>query len=99
MLRKSESNGIGTSFRGVTINATANQLTEIVGECSELKSGDGKTTLQWILENEDNQVITIYDWKMYREVGLDEEIEWNIGGHNKQSTEKAKEEILNLLNK
>jgi hypothetical protein len=32
-------------------------------------------------------------------VGIDEEIEWNIGGHNKQSTEKAKKEILNLLNK
>jgi hypothetical protein len=51
------------------------------------------------LENEDEEIITIYDWKMYREVELDEEIEWNIGGHNKQSTEKAKEEILNLLNK
>jgi hypothetical protein len=51
------------------------------------------------LENEDEEIITIYDWKMYREVGIDEEIEWNIGGHNKQSTEKAKEEILNLLNK
>jgi hypothetical protein len=51
------------------------------------------------LENEDEEIITIYDWKMYREVGLDEEIEWYIGGHNKQSTEKTKEEILNLLNK
>ena len=99
MLKKSESFGIGTTFHGITIRATANQLSEIVGEYSKLKSGDGKTILQWILENEDNQVITIYDWKMYREVGLDEEIEWNIGGHNKQSTEKAKKEILNLLNK
>jgi hypothetical protein len=99
MLKKSESFGIGTSFHGIKIRATANQLSEIVGEYSKLKSGDGKVTLQWILENEDEEIITIYDWKMYREVGLDEEIEWNIGGHNKQSTEKTKEEILNLLNK
>jgi hypothetical protein len=99
MLKKSESFGIGTSFHGITIRATANQLSEIVGEYSKLKSGDGKVVFQWILENEDEEIITIYDWKMYREVGIDEEIEWNIGGHNKQSTEKAKEEILNLLNK
>lgn len=99
MLRKSESFGIGTTFHEVTIRTTANQLLEVVGECSKIKSGDGKTTIQWILENEDNQVITIYDWKMFREVGMDEEIEWNIGGYTKESTEKAKEEILNLLNK
>jgi hypothetical protein len=99
MLKKSESFGIGTSFHGITIRATGNQLSKIVGEYSKLKSGDGKVTFQWILENEDEEIITIYDWKMYREVGIDEEIEWNIGGHNKQSTEKAKEEILNLLNK
>ena len=35
---------------------------------------------------------------MYREVGIDEEIEWNIGGYSKKSTEKAREEILKLLN-
>ena len=83
MLRKSESKAIGTSFHGITIRGSVNQLSEVIGEYSKLNSGDGKV---------------VYHWKMYREVGMDEEIEWNIGGHSKKSTEKAREEILKLLN-
>jgi hypothetical protein len=30
---------------------------------------------------------------------MDEEIEWNIGGRNKSTTEEAKEKILMLLTK
>lgn len=99
MLRKSESKAIGTSFHGITIRGSVNQLSEVIGEYSKLNSGDGKVVYQWILETEENEVVTIYDWKMYREVGMDEEIEWNVGGHSKKSTEKTREKILKLLNK
>ena len=98
MLRKSESKTIGTSFHGITIRGSVNQLSEVIGEYSKLNSGDGKVVYQWILETDEDEVVTVYDWKMYREVGMDEEIEWNIGGHSKKSTEKAREEILKLLN-
>ena len=98
MLRKSESKAIGTSFHGITIRGSVNQLSEVIGEYSKLNSGDGKVVYQWILETDEDEVVTIYDWKMYREVGIDEEIEWNIGGYSKKSTEKAREEILKLLN-
>ena len=98
MLRKSESKAIGTSFHGITIRGSVNQLSEVIGEYSKLNSGDGKVVYQWILETDEDEVVTVYDWKMYREVGMDEEIEWNIGGHSKKSTEKAREEILKLLN-
>lgn len=97
MLRKSESKAIGTSFHGMTITGSINQLSEVIGESSRLNSGDGKVVYQWIMETDENEVITIYDWKMFREVGLDEEIEWHIGGHTKKSTEKAREEIIKLL--
>jgi hypothetical protein len=45
------------------------------------------------------EVITVYDWKYRRVIGMDEEIEWNIGGRNKSTTEEAKEKILMLLTK
>ena len=99
MLRKSESRAIGTSFHGSSINGSINQLSKVIGEPTKINSGDGKTVFQWVMETDENEVITIYDWKMYREVGVDEEIEWNIGGHSKKSTEKAREEIIKLLNK
>jgi hypothetical protein len=99
MLRKSESKAIGTSFHDNTIQGSINQLSKVIGEPTKLKSGDGKAVFQWILETDEDEVITIYDWKMYREVGMDEEIEWNIGGHSKKSTERAREEIIKLLNK
>ena len=99
MLRKSESRVIGTSFHGISINGSINQLSKVIGEPTKINSGDGKTVFQWVMETDEDEVITIYDWKMYREVGMDEEIEWNIGGHSKKSTEKTREKILKLLNK
>ena len=89
----------GTSFYGSTFKATPKQLVEAIGEITNGRSGDGKVTMEWVRELDSADVFTIYDWKYYRSIGMDEEIEWHIGGHNKNVTELAKEEILNLLSK
>jgi hypothetical protein len=41
-------------------------------------------------------VFTLYDWKEYRSIGLDKQIEWHIGGMSGADTEKAKREINNI---
>ena len=88
----------GTSFYETTFKATPNQLIESLGEVT-YNNSDGKTSMEWVRELDSADVFTIYDWKYYRSIGMDEEIEWHIGGHNKNVTELAKEEILNLLSK
>jgi hypothetical protein len=90
---------MGTSFHNTTFKSTPNQLIEALGEITYKGSGDGKTTMEWVRELDSADVFTIYDWKYYREIELDEEIEWHIGGKSKSITEQAKKEILNLLNK
>ena len=42
-------------------------------------------------------VFTIYDWKEYRPIGWDEEIEFHIGGMNIDSCEEALEELERLI--
>jgi hypothetical protein len=44
-------------------------------------------------------VFTTYDWKEYRKLDLDEQIEWHIGSHSKSISNTALEEIKLLLNK
>jgi len=43
-------------------------------------------------------VITIYDWKEYRDYHEDEFIRFHIGGHSSNITELAQIEIENVLN-
>ena len=89
----------GTSFYGSTIKATPAQLIESLGEMTNGRSGDGKVTMEWVRELDSAEVITVYDWKYYRKIEMNEEIEWNIGGKSKRVTEEAKEKILVLLGK
>jgi hypothetical protein len=88
-----------TSFYDTTFKATPNQLVEVLGEMTHKGSGNGKVSMEWVREMGEEEIITIYDWKYYRDIEMNEEIEWHIGGYNKATTELAKEEILTLLNK
>ena len=86
----------GTSFHGDKVKATANELEAIIGEPSAEQNGYGeKTNIEWWFSIGDD-VFTIYDWKEYRTIGMDEVIEWHIGGG--VSTSHVKEIIVNLLN-
>jgi hypothetical protein len=94
MLVKTSKSVSGTSFHYSTITATINELISIIGEpVYDSNTGEDKVNIEWELEDESGNVVTVYDWKEYRIIGMDEKIEWHIGGMSKEITDNAKEEI------
>ena len=88
----------GTSFHSTTLSATVQDLRKILGiPRDEQNDGEDKTNFEWVLETDDGEVFTVYDWKEYRKLEEDEEIEWHIGGDSLRITEKALEEIEEAL--
>lgn len=90
---------IGTSFHETTFSATVEDLREILGiPRHQNNSGEDKVNFEWVLETEDGEVFTVYDWKEYHEIDEEmEDIDWHIGGETKAITEKALEEIESAL--
>lgn len=66
-------------YGGVKLLTTYNELEKQFGKPTYDGSGDGKVNYEWVLETELGEVITIYDWKEYRDFGKDENIWWHIG--------------------
>ena len=89
----------GTSFHNSTITASVNELIAALGE-PQYQSNDGqdKVNFEWECETEEGDVFTIYDWKEYRSISTDEQIEWHIGGNSGFQTSIAAEEVELLLN-
>ena len=99
MAKKSNKDVNGTSFHDSEIRASVNQKIEAFGEPSyENNDGSDKVNFEWDMETENGEVFTIYDWKEYRRISKNEIIEWHIGGHSVEVTEKAAEEIEESLN-
>lgn len=85
---------------GITFKASTNDIIKLFGEpdfrLSESDElSDGKVTREWDLELEDKTVLTIYDWKEYRDFDDDEVIEWHVGT---DLEEKAADRIVESLN-
>ena len=88
----------GTSFHDHTFIATVSDLRHVLGEPDfESNDGEDKNNFDWIMETEDGEVFTVYDWKEYRPLPEDEVIEWHIGGRSGLITEKALLEIREAL--
>lgn len=89
----------GTSFQGVTIRTTINELQTKFGEPIMFdNSGDDKVNVEWAGVTSEGYVFTIYSWKEYRPLGLDEKVEFHIGSKSSFNSKVAKSELLNLLN-
>ena len=98
-MAKLSNKNASTSFHNTTIKTTVNKLTNALGEAQCINNtGDDKVNFDWNCETEDGDVFTIYDWKEYRPIGLNEMIEFHIGGESKSITEQAKMELLDVLN-
>ena len=88
----------GTSFHNTTFSATVQDLRKILGiPREEQNDGEDKVNFEWVMETDDGEVFTVYDWKEYRKLEEDEEIEWHIGGDSGRITEQALEEIEEAL--
>ena len=99
-MKKTKESATQTSFHKVTITTTVNELTRVLGEPTyQTNDGEDKTNFEWVCETIDGDVVTIYDWKEYRSIGKDEEIEFHLGGHSLIHTLDGKDELLRLLEK
>ena len=97
MAKLSFKSGTGTSFYDTVITCSYNQLVQAIGEPQYSdNTGEDKTNFDWKCELNDGRVFTIYDWKEYRPLKLDEIIEWHIGGDNHIVTEQALIELTAL---
>ena len=93
-MKKTDKTADGTSFFGVTIRSTINILTDALGHPQHYQNtGEDKVNVEWICETENGNVVTIYDWREHRTIGVDEEIEFHLGGHNKIDTIEGKIEL------
>ena len=98
MLKSTSRSSSGTSFHYSTFRVSVNELIKIIGEPTyESNDGEDKVNIEWELEDDNEDVVTIYDWKEYRKIGYDEKIEWHIGGMSKNITDNAKREIEYML--
>jgi hypothetical protein len=98
MLKSTSRSSSGTSFHHSTVRASVNELIKIIGEPTYvINDGEDKVNIEWELEDDNEDVVTIYDWKEYRKIGYDEKIEWHIGGMSKNITDNAKREIEYML--
>ena len=89
----------GTSFHNDVFNASVSDLRKILGEPDyDDNSGDDKVNFEWVMQTDNGNVFTVYDWKEYRILDEDEIIEWHIGGHNGSVTAEALNEIAGALN-
>ena len=97
-MKRTDKTANGTSFHDHTFTATVDDLRHVLGEPDfESNDGEDKNNFDWIMETEDGDVFTVYDWKEYRQLAEDEVIEWHIGGRSGLITEKALLEIREAL--
>lgn len=90
----------GTSFSHITVKTTVNKLTKALGEAQyNENTGGDKVNIEWSVETAAGDVATIYDWKEYREIGLDETIEFHIGARSESVARQALRELNTLLAK
>jgi hypothetical protein len=97
MAKKTYQDVDGTSFHGVVIRATVNQLTKAFGEPYDNNSGEDKVNFEWDMETNEGEVFCIYDWKEGRPLGKDEFVTWHIGAKSKSVSNDAEREILKAL--
>ena len=98
-MKQTNKSANGTSFHGTTFTSTVADLRKILGEPQcEQNDGQDKCNFDWTMETEDGTIFTVYDWKEYRPLKEDEEVEWHVGGYSGMNTEKALNEIADALN-
>jgi len=100
MAKYTKQSASGTSFHGVVFSATPQQLVDLFPESfNEQNDGSDKVNFDFTLETQNGDVFTIYDWKEYRSLKMNELIQWHIGGYDEETCLQGKAEVLELLNK
>ena len=87
----------GTSYHGVNINTTPQKLIDILGEPDYFTNdGSDKTNMDYSLETDNGVKFTIYDWKEYQSLNLNDTYEFHIGGNNMSDCNTAVRELRRM---
>lgn len=87
----------GTSYFGINVNTTMRKLIEVLGKANG--ESCAKVDYCWDCELSTGEVFTIYDWKSFRKIRMDDVVDFHVGGFNKEDTIKAQRIILKELEK
>jgi hypothetical protein len=92
---------VGGSFHRVTIIASPNEIISALGKpYNENNTGEEKCNFDWNAVTNDGFQFTVYDWKEYRVLNLDERVEFHIGSNGGILEEsEAREELIEDINR
>lgn len=97
-MKKTDKSANGTSYHGINVLITPNQLIQVLGEPTNgTNDGTDKVNLEWVCETENGDVFTIYDWKEYKPLDYRREYEFHIGGFSEKICNRAKFELALAL--
>ena len=100
MAKHTKQSASGKSFHGVKFKATPQQLINLFpNSYDEQNDGRDKTNFDFTLETESGKVFTIYDWKEYRPLRMDEVVEWHVGAHDEVTSIEGRDEVVKLIKK
>ena len=100
MIKQTKKSLNGTSFFDVTFMSTPKKLKKLFpNSYQEHNDGSDKTNFDFELETEKGNVFSIYDWKEYRKLKMNETIEWHIGAFGRSQSIDALHELNQLLEK
>lgn len=93
-MRRTNKSQDGTAFYGTELHCSVSLLRAVLGQ-PDMEGNDGqdKINFEWVMETEAGDVFTVYDYKEYRVLEEDEQIEWHIGGISREVTDQAAMEI------
>jgi len=100
-MKATNKNSNGTSFHSVAIKTTPSNLINLAkkfnAEFCDQNDGTDKVNYDFEFETDDGDVFTIYDWKEYQPLKLENEYVFHIGGFNVESCLTAKSELKKEL--
>lgn len=80
-----------SSFFGSVFIETPRNMINLLGE-PHFTAGH-KTNMEWKMETSDGAVFTIYDYKNYGGISMDQDVAWHIGGFSEEDTRQACDEL------
>ncbi len=90
-----------SSFHDTIVTTTPSKLIALAEHlgtdyCNH-NTGDDKTNFDFEFQTTDGIYFTVYDWKEYRTLSLNEYIDFHIGGSSKSNTDASALALIDAL--
>jgi hypothetical protein len=91
---------IGGSFHNTIVQATLIDIIIALGKpWAENNDGKDKSNFDWNAKTDCGIGFTVYDWKYYRPLDMNEIVDWHIGGECRDQTEIAASKLKKTIEK